>query len=1516
MRDLIDAFDWPSSPLGPRDTWPQSLRTTVDLVLASGFPMYVSWGPDYIQLYNDAFRPILGSTKHPEALGNSSRLTFHEIWDVIGPMFEEVKASGKATTQADAMMPLDRHGFLEECYFTFSYSAITAEGGKAGGVLVTCTETTEQVLSERHLRTLRDLGSVSARARSTAEACALSVETLALNPHDVPFTLLYLVDHQARRAHLAGSAGLAAASPVAPLSVDLSPGTSAWPLCQAAESGQRLPVECPPGLFGALPGGPWPEPAHRAVVLPVAGTGDEALAGLLITGVSARRPLDDSYLRFLDLVAGNISTAIGNARAYETERRRAESLAELDRAKTAFFSNVSHEFRTPLTLQLGPIEDVLADAEHPVDPVNRNRLEMAHRNSLRLLKLVNTLLDFSRIEAGRADAAYEPTDLAALTRDLASSFRSTMDRAGLAFVVECEPLLYEMFVDREMYEKIVLNLLSNAFKFTLQGQVSVSLRQDQGAACLEVRDTGVGIPADSLPRMFERFHRIKGQGGRTQEGSGIGLALVQELVKLHHGRIDVESEPGRGSTFRVFLPAGSSHLPPDRIGGRKSLDATTLRAEHFLEEALRWLPEGDRASRPLAPPAARTAPSPPPVDGDVVFVVDDNADMRDYLGHLLGGRYAIRAFNRGDAALEAARADPPGLVVSDVMMPGLDGFGLLRELRADARTGSVPVILLSARAGEEARVEALAAGADDHMVKPFLARELLARVDAHVALGRARLEARERETTLRTQAESDRRRLREFIQQAPASILIVRGPGHIVELVNRNAAIATGRPPEALVGRPLTEALPEVAQQKYAALLDRVYRTGEPHAERDARLRISPGEGRDDYDIYFDYVYQPLKDADGQVTGILLHGVDVTDRVRARTQTEASQAQLRLVTDALPGLVTYMDREYRYHFSNQAYRHWFGIDPASMIGRTASEIFGAAQFAQRQGFVDQALKGQSTVFEGPVETPAGVRHIRVVMVPDRGPDGEVRGIVTLSTDVSEQLAAAAALRRSEERYRLVAQATREAIWDWDLGRGAMEWNEGVRLLFGYDPADVVETAAWKRDRVHPGDREQFDRSFDALLVTGSRHWQEEYRFRRKDDSYAIVSDQAYVIHDEAGRPARVLGTMSDITEQRNTEQQLRQAQRMQAIGKLAGGIAHEVNNQMTAVLGFSEFALRQVGDAVVRRDIQQIIKAGTRAASITQQLLAFSRQQVLQPQVLRLNDVIDGLAPIFRQLLGADLQLDLHLLPDTGQVRVDRNQLEQVLINLGLNARDATPSGGTLTITTERLLVGDREGRVPGWYAMIRMTDTGTGMDAATLAQAFEPFFTTKAVGKGSGLGLSTVYGIITQSGGFVELESDMGRGTEVRVFLPSHAGPATAAGDEESRSLPSQGERILVVEDEESVRLLIGRSLLEAGYQVASAESGEAALDLAAAQEPDLVICDLVMPGLSGREVGERIAAIGPRIPVLYISGYPGEEVMQRGLLPEGAALLQKPFTPGQLAQRVREVLDGIGEPGERTRR
>ena len=639
MGALIQAFDWSKTPVGPLHTWPQSLRTALSICLCSRFPMAIWWGPEIVQFYNDGYRPFLG-IKHPRSLGQRGNECWKEIWDVCGPLYRHVMRTGESTWSADLQLLMDRNGYVEETYFTFAYSPIRGEMGDIQGNLITVTETTERVIGERRLKTLRDLGAMATAAKTPGDACRIAADILAVASSDIPFAMLYLLEAEGRRARLFAAAGFERWVQLGPETIELSDiDATGWPINQVVES-KRSAVVDDLSRFGKLPTGPWADPPHTAIVLPL--TTADGIVGAFVAGISPRHALDDTYRGFVDLLAGQIATAVSNARAYEEERKRAEALAELDRAKTTFFSNVSHEFRTPLTLMLGPLEDELR--ERPCAP----RLELAHRNSLRLLKLVNTLLDFSRIEAGRMQAYFEPTDLAAFTTELASLFRSAIERAGLRLIVDCPPLAEPVYVDRGMWEKVVLNLISNALKFTFDGEIAVSLRLTEGTAELRVRDTGEGIPAEDIQHLFQRFYRVQNIRSRTHEGTGIGLALVHELAKLHGGMCRVESQCGKGSTFIVTVPCGTGHLPVERIGEAGSLQPTAMAAAPFVEEALRWQPDSSLVARsssfveeaiprelfPAVEDSSRFTSDASRTTRPVVLIVDDNADMRAYLCRL------------------------------------------------------------------------------------------------------------------------------------------------------------------------------------------------------------------------------------------------------------------------------------------------------------------------------------------------------------------------------------------------------------------------------------------------------------------------------------------------------------------------------------------------------------------------------------------------------------------------------------------------------------------------------------------------------------------------------------------------------------------------------------------------------------------------------------------------------------------------------------------------------------------
>lgn len=880
LSELIRAKDWSATPLGPIESWPQSLRTTVSLCLASNFPIDIIWGPESIQIYNAGYRVLCGGA-HPRTLGESYRVTWASAWPVIGGPFERA-CQGETSYLENQRMFLERNGYLEETFFTFSLSPIRDELGGVAGIFHPVTETTAVMLSERRTRALRDVANKAGSAESIQEASRLIIETLSEYRGDVPFVILYRHEAASDRLRLLGAIGVEAGSPAVGDAVD--PDSAPWPFREVLDAGQGLLVEEVVARVGAIPCADYPEAIARAFVIPIKTNALASAFGFAVVGLSTRLPVDESYQSFIEMLGAVVGTALGATLAYEEARRRSDELLALDEAKTAFFSNVSHEFRTPLTLMLGPLEDSLACTEEPLHPRQRGRLELVNRNALRLLKLVNTLLDFSRIQAGRVEAVYRPTDLARMTADLASVFRAAIEKAGLAFKVELEDLGEPVFVDHDMWEKIVLNLLSNAFKFTFEGEIEVRLGRRDEHACLTVRDTGGGIPAEELPNLFQRFHRVEGSHGRTYEGSGIGLALIHELVKLHGGTIGVASQEGLGSCFEIVLPFGRAHLPAERVSPDAAPAAGSPLRSTVIEEASGWLPEPGEA-RPAhvasaaasAVALARASVATTPAFRQRIVIAEDNADMRAYLTGLLQPLGEVEAVGDGEAALGAIRSRRPDLILSDVMMPRLDGFGLLERLRADPSIAGIPLVLLSAKAGEESRIEGLQLGADDFLVKPFSARELVARVTTQLKLGEAR-----------RIAETERNRLHEFFMQSPIPMVILLGPDHRFFLANEPYEKLIG---QKVVGKTVLELFAAQETDVFIPLLDRVYATGRPLVRKGLEFRL-PDERGALQDGFIDVSYHAFRESTGEIRGILAIVLDVTEQVRARKTIEDVVAQL------------------------------------------------------------------------------------------------------------------------------------------------------------------------------------------------------------------------------------------------------------------------------------------------------------------------------------------------------------------------------------------------------------------------------------------------------------------------------------------------------------------------------------------------------------------------------------------------------------------------------------------------
>lgn len=735
MAERIRQLDWAKTPLGSPRKWSQSLKNIVSVMLVNRFPMLLWWGKDYIQIYNDAYIPVL-ATKHPWALGNPTNMTWKEIWPILKPLIDKPYKGGPATWMDDILLKINRNDFVEETHFIIAYSPVPdpTTKSKIGGVLATVTEITGEIIGKRQMETLGRLGKAISKTLTLDEVLSEAANVFRDNRFDIPFAFLHKISNDGNMATLHTSVGYQENESLPCDDIDLNEPAERWQTLLKSVRENKIISLDNEDRWPNLPKGAWDVQPECLVHVPVTDGGNKTVAVITI-GLNPYRKFDETYQNFIRLVADQVVLGVSKAKAYEDEHKRAKILEDLDRAKTIFFSNISHEFRTPLTLMLGTMEQALQ--EQGIAPANVDRLKVAHRNALRLLKLVNTLLDFSRIESGRQKAHYAKTDIVTLTTNLASNFDSIIEKADLKFHVSADKTIPEVYVDTPMWEKIVFNLLSNAFKYTLKGEIMLRLFARDQHVVLEVEDTGIGIPEKELPRMFERFHRVENAQGRTYEGTGIGLSLTKELVNLHGGEIHVTSKEGQGSTFTVLIPMGMDHLSPSQIADLPELIAEfddTIN-KSYVNDALSVLESASDET---------LNEKPKDVSGARVLIVDDNSDMRKHIRSLLEKQFNVITAPNGREALQLIKSEQPDLVLSDVMMPVMDGIQLLKAVKEDPATSNLPIILLTARAGEESKIEGFDTGADDYLVKPFSANELMSRIRAQLSITKRR-DDRERE---------------------------------------------------------------------------------------------------------------------------------------------------------------------------------------------------------------------------------------------------------------------------------------------------------------------------------------------------------------------------------------------------------------------------------------------------------------------------------------------------------------------------------------------------------------------------------------------------------------------------------------------------------------------------------------------------------------------------------------------------------------------------------------------------
>ncbi|GAO44512.1 ATP-binding protein [Flavihumibacter petaseus] len=851
MGALIRGYNWSDNPLGPPQQWDQSLKTCVRIMLTSSQPIWIGWGPDMIKLYNDPYKAIVGG-KHPWALGKPASVVWREIWDYMEPRLSELMEKNVGVYAESQLLIMERYGYREETYYTFSFSPIPGSDGDTAGMICYNTASTEQIITARSLKTLQELGAIR-KQDNLKDLFREVIGVLAGNDRDFPFALLYTPDPE-EPAH----SGIEPAPWLDAIARQAFSDNSTTALIDAATIPHHLPK------------GPWDEAPRQLATVAIKGIQEEQPLAVLILGLNPYRKFDNTFSNFVELVAAQVSHESRIVLEAATERRRREALEELDKAKTIFFSNISHEFRTPLTLILSPLEALLRDTK-PLPPEISHQIATTHRNALRLLRLVNNLLDFSQIESGKQKANVEPTDLVTFTRNLAGNFQSLFEKADVKLLVELDQLLPEVMVDRQMWERIVFNLISNAYKYTLQGNVRVCLNRSGDNLVFTVADSGVGIPASEIPKLFDRFYRVQQSDGRSFEGTGIGLSMVKELVALHHGEVAVESEVGKGSSFRVTIPlrkAHSSTLPVE-------LSDINFPAIEEWNDLVSGHDNSNNDDRERAD------------DRAIVLVVDDNPDMRQHLRSVLSPHFEILTAANGREALQQMKICPPDLVLSDIMMPVMDGIGLLHAIKEDPAISHVPVILLTARAGEESRIEGWETGADDYLVKPFSSRELFARIKSQIKTQRIR--------------QRNEKEIRNLFEQTPVGIAMYRGENLVIELVNETMLLYWGRTREQALNTPLWELMIEAKEQGFDKIAAEVYRTGISYQSPETKVLVNRN-GKEEA-IYVSFAFEPRKDERGNIIGLIGIANDLTYQVMARRQLEKSQTVLEAMvlerTDAL-----------------------------------------------------------------------------------------------------------------------------------------------------------------------------------------------------------------------------------------------------------------------------------------------------------------------------------------------------------------------------------------------------------------------------------------------------------------------------------------------------------------------------------------------------------------------------------------------------------------------------------------
>lgn len=1367
---IIRSLDWLQTALGAPALWPQSLRTSVSICLSSNFPICIYWGPELVLIYNDAWSSIPGG-KHPWSLGKTGRQVWPEIWNEIEAWFTDAFA-GKPVGSTDQLLFMDRHGYAEECFFDFTFTPIYGDSGKVEGIFNAVIETTYRVINERRNVLLQQLHKRINQASTLNAVCTETVAVLREDKKDVPFSAIYFLQNN-QACLKAADFELAEGQRKFTLG-----GEPADPFAQLVQAFVRDPkpqvVKGIGGMIENLPTGFWPEPTTEALLVPFFSAAGE-VSGFLLAGISPRRILDGEYQLFFENVASTVSNEVNNILSFQEERKRAEALAEIDKAKTAFFTNISHEFRTPLTLMLGTVEEAISDPE--TSPLTAERMTITRRSAMRLLKLVNTLLDFSRLEAGRARAHYEPTDVASFTADIASSFRSAIEAAGLQFTVQCHEVPQPVYLDRDMWEKIVLNLLSNAFKYTLHGSITLTLdtvpfspaadRNNTPAATggtgvrLMVSDTGVGIPENELPKMFQRFHRVQNTGGRTHEGTGIGLSLVKELVTLHGGHISVTSTHGEGSVFTVVIPAGKAQAATDSGTGGSTFNETL--AKPFLEEAS-LLVESLRSANGNSASAAPSAPA--------VLVVDDNADMRKYIQGLLQKQFRVYTANNGLEALRLLHQQRVDLVLSDVMMPVMDGIDMLQRIKQNMQTAALPVILVSARAGEEARIEGLNVGADDYLVKPFSAKELVARVASQIAL------SEQRSQTLQN--------VYRLFDEVPFGVAALKGPEMVVEYVNQYCLHIWQQRKEDVLGKPLmqTGLSPGMAAQ---AIYEQVYSTGQ-RFEAKERLLAAP-DGDKQNSRYFDVVIAPVRTEEGITTGQLATFIDVTEKVQARTKIEESEKALSEMANAMPQLVWVADADGTVRFYNNRVQefkgarqlpdgrwYWEGMVHPDDLDLTKKAWDEAVNCVEEYA-IEHRIQEKDERFRWYLSRAVAQKNESGEIVKWFGTATDIHGQKTFAEKLEKEVTERTReLQNSQTFLQQLIDSSVEYISVLDKDLCFVTVNKRFEDAMHTSRRDVEGKSLFdfnpkiKNTRQHEG----LVKALEGEVV----HFEKENSITRPD----LFVDTYFIPYRQDGTVQGVISMSRDISSIVRTEKLLEQTNKElqrsnEDLQQFAHVASHDLKEPVRKVRTFISRLVHEFGAQLPEKAmgyIDRIQSASDRMYSMIDGVLLYSSTNALEQQTEAVNlhtllrEIENDLEVLMRQKNATIITKNL---PVITALPVLIYQLFYNMVNnsLKFTKPDVAP---LIKVTATEPLPEElenaelKDGRD---YVKILIEDNGIGFNSSDAGRIFGTFarLHPKDRYEGTGLGLALCKKIVERHGGAIWAEGKEGEGASFHLLLP-----------------------------------------------------------------------------------------------------------------------------------------------------